>query len=965
MSRVGGMHGMPLVVIDYAHTPDALEQALAALRAHCAGRLICVFGCGGERDAGKRPLMGEIAARLADVAIVTDDNPRGEDGDLIVAQIVAGMAASPSMAVERDRAKAIGQALQLARAGDVLLIAGKGHETYQETAAGKPTRMMRLSAIAMWAHGSLRGADADVSGVAIDSRKVQPGNLFVAIKGEHSDGHAHLADAAARGASAALVSRAVESPLPQVLVKDVTLALGDLASAARARQNARVVGITGSNGKTTVKTLVASILSRHGRTHVSAGNYNNELGLPLTLLMMPDDTEFAVLEMGAGKPGDIDYLAAIARPDIGLVTLIAPAHLERMGSVEGVADTKGAIYQALPADGIAIINADDAFANFFSGLAGSRRVLRFGLDHPADVGADIIEQTMTGSHFVLSTPQGDSEVRLPLTGRHNVANALAASAVALALDIPLDAIVAGLEQASGVSGRLRCITTPGGWTLIDDSYNANPSSMLAAIDTLMLAAGERWLVIGDMAELGADARSLHADVGARARERGVDRLFAVGPLATAAVEGFGKEDTFLEWDSDADGHMDRNTMMAMVQHLAKDNALALGGPDPHPLGAAAPELTAQGAYMDGDLLWQACATAEAALAAADAEAHAAAPGSGQPAAAADIATRAAGVELVGCQAFLQAAATHETVRAYIRLHRTPAGAAVPVGATDVGLTQDLLQVLVSRHLQLYGPSLEHTFASTGVSESRLRQQRTVLDKCKGGGRRAVALVALLQQVLSCAGERAMAMLGVDTLDSQGLDPGFERMLERLTRSVLLLHGGAASTDALPQPHVPSPAPGAPPVIMPCMRSVTEADLAAVVMWGAGAAPMVRREQQRILANVLFLHDLVRFNLRDVAAPLLARRRGVRHWAQVWRGNALALSKRRYGASSSPVNGCRLDSAGLWGVPPLRAESQQLVRTPLQSRGSVGSRVPGASEVDEASGREGGGTGEGSQSQADA
>lgn len=399
--------------------------------------------------------------------------------------------------------------------------------------------MMRLSAIAMWTHGSLRGADADVSGVVIDSRKVLPGNLFVAIKGEHFDGHAHLAEAAARGASAALVARAVDSPLPQVLVKDVTLALGDLASAARAQQNARVVGITGSNGKTTVKTLVASILSRHGRTHVSAGNHNNELGLPLTLLTMPDDTQFAVLEMGAGKPGDIDYLAAIARPDIGLVTLIAPAHLERMGSVEGVAETKGAIYQALPADGIAIINADDDFANFFSGLAGSRRVLRFGLDHPAEIGADVIEQTVTGSHFVLSTPQGDSEVALPLPGRHNIANALAAAAIALALEIPLAVIVAGLEQVAGVAGRLHRVETRSGWTLIDDSYNANPSSTNAAIDTLLLAGGERWLVLGDMAELGDEARSLHAGIGARARTSGVDRLFAVGPLALAAVEAFG------------------------------------------------------------------------------------------------------------------------------------------------------------------------------------------------------------------------------------------------------------------------------------------------------------------------------------------------------------------------------------------------------------------------------------------
>lgn len=405
--------------------------------------------------------------------------------------------------------------------------------------------MIRLGAIAMWTHGRRLNGPADldqveITGAAIDSRKVEPGSLFVAIKGEHVDGHDYLADAAARGAVAALVTRQMDSELPQVLVNDCALALGDLASAVRAQRDVRVVGITGSNGKTTVKTLAASILSRHGSTHVSSGNHNNELGLPLTLLAMPADTKYAVLEMGAGKPGDIAYLAAIARPDIGLVTLIAPAHLARMGSVEGVAETKGALYQALPVDGVAIINADDKFASFFDGLAGTHRQLHFALDHPADVGAQILEQRADGSRFVLHTPQGTAEVVLSLPGRHNIANALAATAVALALDVPLDTIVAGLTHATGVEGRLHRQRAAGGWTVIDDSYNANPSSVTAAIDTLLLADGERWLVLGDMAELGPDARALHADIGVHARERGVERLFAVGPLGEAAVAAFGE-----------------------------------------------------------------------------------------------------------------------------------------------------------------------------------------------------------------------------------------------------------------------------------------------------------------------------------------------------------------------------------------------------------------------------------------
>lgn len=398
---------------------------------------------------------------------------------------------------------------------------------------------LRLGEVALWTRGRLFGADAVIDAVAIDSRRIAPGTLFVALKGEHADGHDFVAAAAANGATAALVARRAETVLPQVLVDDVLLALGDLASAVRAQRRARVVGITGSSGKTTVKGLLAAILARRGVTHVSAGNYNNEIGLPLTLLAMPADAEYAVLEMGAGKPGDIAYLAAIARPQVALVTNIAPAHLERMGSVDGIAATKGAMYQALPADGIAVINADDAYAGFFAGLAGSRRVLRFGLGSAVEVGAAGLALAAAGSHFRLMTPAGAVAVRLPLPGRHNVHNALAAAAVATALDIPLADIVAGLETASAVPGRLVRRAMAGGWTLIDDTYNANPGSAAAAIAVLALSGGETWLVFGDMAELGAGAEALHAAVGAQARAAGIGRLFTVGRLSRAASAAFG------------------------------------------------------------------------------------------------------------------------------------------------------------------------------------------------------------------------------------------------------------------------------------------------------------------------------------------------------------------------------------------------------------------------------------------
>ena len=402
---------------------------------------------------------------------------------------------------------------------------------------------LRLGEVALWTRGRLFGADAVVDAVATDSRRIAPGTLFVALKGEHADGHDFVAAAAANGAAGALVARRVETVLPQVLVDDVLLALGDLASAVRAQRRARVVGITGSSGKTTVKGLLAAILARRGRTHVTAGNYNNEIGLPLTLLAMPADAEYAVLEMGAGKPGDIAYLAAIARPQVALVTNIAPAHLERLGSIDGVASTKGALYEALPADGIAVINADDAYAGFFAGLAGSRRVLRFGLGSEVEVGAAELTLAADGSRFRLMTPAGAATVRLPLPGRHNVHNALAAAAVATALDIPLADIAAGLETASAVPGRLVRRAMAGGWTLIDDTYNANPGSVAAAIAALALSGGETWLVLGDMAELGAGAEALHAAVGTQARAAGIRRLFTVGRLSRAASAVFGDAGT--------------------------------------------------------------------------------------------------------------------------------------------------------------------------------------------------------------------------------------------------------------------------------------------------------------------------------------------------------------------------------------------------------------------------------------
>jgi UDP-N-acetylmuramoyl-tripeptide--D-alanyl-D-alanine ligase len=397
---------------------------------------------------------------------------------------------------------------------------------------------LQLSDVALWTRGTVQGANVGVHGVFTDTRKPVAGGLFVALKGENFDAHDFVAAAQKAGAVAALVARPVAVDLPQVVVMDTTMALGDLASAVRAQRRARVIGITGSNGKTTVKTLLASILALHGKTHVNAGNLNNEIGLPMSLLNLPTDAEFAVLEMGAGKHGDIAYLAAIARPEIGLVNNIAPAHLERMGSLEGIAETKGALYTSLPAQGVAVINADDAFATFFTNLASTRHVIRFGVRSDADVRAENIH--LGGkTQFDLVTPKGRVEIALPLSGRHNVQNAIAAAACAVALDVPIELIKRGLESAPSVKGRLQRYAMPGGWTLIDDSYNANPGSTAAAIATLVSEPGEAWLVLGDMRELGADARTLHAATGKLAHESGIAKLYTVGDLSSAAAKAFG------------------------------------------------------------------------------------------------------------------------------------------------------------------------------------------------------------------------------------------------------------------------------------------------------------------------------------------------------------------------------------------------------------------------------------------
>jgi UDP-N-acetylmuramoyl-tripeptide--D-alanyl-D-alanine ligase len=387
--------------------------------------------------------------------------------------------------------------------------------------------------------GNLVGDDVPFAGVSIDTRTLAAGNLFVALRGERVDGHAYLAAAAAAGAAGALVERPdPAAALPQIVVTDTQHALGRLGAWWRARLGARVVAVTGSNGKTTVKTMLAAVLACAGRTQATVGNLNNEIGLPLSVLALDLDTDFAVLEMGCGQPGDIAYLVDIARPQVALVNNAGPAHLERLGSVAGVARAKSEIYGRLPADGVGIYNADDANAAVFAAAIDGHARVSFGIDAGADVHADI-EALTPHARFRLHTPAGSADVVLPMPGRHNVMNALAAAACAVALGVDAATISRGLAAVPPVAGRLVARTMPGGWVLIDDSYNANPASTEAGIAATAAGGARVWLVLGDMRELGDEAAALHAEVGRRARAHGVERVYATGALSAHAVEAFG------------------------------------------------------------------------------------------------------------------------------------------------------------------------------------------------------------------------------------------------------------------------------------------------------------------------------------------------------------------------------------------------------------------------------------------
>jgi len=407
------------------------------------------------------------------------------------------------------------------------------------------SRMERLSDVARRIGGALVGEDTAFARVISDTRQLQRGDLFVALKGERFDGHDYVLSAASLGAAGSLVSQAVDGAPSQLVAGDTLQALQTYAASWRADFELPLIGVTGSSGKTTTKQMLAAVCAARGAVLATEGNLNNHIGVPLTLLRLRAGYRTAVIEMGANHLGEIALLAGMARPDIGIVTQAGDAHLEGFGSRQGVAQGKGELYTALAGRGVAVINRDDAYFDLWRELAGGATVLSFGLSDSAHVRAEDIrglpEHAPAATVFNLITPQGRVRVELLLPGRHNVLNALAAAAAGLALGLDLSAIAAGLAQVRPVAGRLNWMSTMQGARLLDDSYNANPTSLRAALDLLAALPGERWLVLGDMRELGGDAAAIHEEAGRTARALGIDRLYSVGALAQQAAAGFGAQ----------------------------------------------------------------------------------------------------------------------------------------------------------------------------------------------------------------------------------------------------------------------------------------------------------------------------------------------------------------------------------------------------------------------------------------
>lgn len=575
------------VFVDYAHKPDALKQVLQNLDKLKQKRVLTVFGCGGDRDRAKRPLMGESATHYSDLTIVTSDNPRREEPLSIIGEIEAGIDQRKirkvppehlmfiddihTYTVIADRKAAILAAIKLAGAEDIVLIAGKGHEDYQILGTKKipfddrviaaqalqekfpePSEYMppvfSMSDVLTATGGRLIAGnkETNVYGVSTDSRHISKGNLFIALTGENFDGHAFVQKAAGDGASCVIVADARKINLEKskalacvIEVNDTLRSLGDLAHAYRQRFSIPVIGLTGSSGKTTTKEMLSCILGEERKVLKTEGNLNNLIGLPQTIFRMTDQHEIVVLEMGTNTRGEIKRLTQIAAPDIGLITNVGPAHLAGFGSIDIVREEKGDLFFNMIPSGIVVVNLDDEAVCKASERWFGRRVT-FSMSAAADVGVnDIRKNGARGTSFNLLIGGRAHKVDMKVVGIHNIYNAIAAAATAVACGISVESIQRGLTLFHAVGGRMEIIKLQNGAYLINDAYNANPASVREALLTLKdLKNGHNAFVfLGDMLELGEAAPEMHRRVGMLLATIGVTAVFLQGDFADVTAAG--------------------------------------------------------------------------------------------------------------------------------------------------------------------------------------------------------------------------------------------------------------------------------------------------------------------------------------------------------------------------------------------------------------------------------------------
>ena len=421
-----------------------------------------------------------------------------------------------------------------------------------------------LLTIADAVQGKLVGDDITVTGVTTDTRSALNGELFLALQGPNFDGHDYAEQAEKKGVAGVLVTHEITTSLPQIIVEDTRIALGKLAHAWRMQFSIPVIAITGSNGKTTVKEITTSILSQQHNVLATKGNLNNDIGVPLTLLRLSKEHSAAVIEMGANHPNEIEYLTHLAKPTVAVITNAGSAHLEGFGDLDGVARAKGEIYLSLDEKGIAVINGDDKYFDYWQSLCNADNISTFGLNPKANY--SVVKKD---SQIVISTPKGSVSATYVLPGEHNLSNALAATAACCAADASLVDVKNGLEAMRAVSGRLQARKGKAGSRIIDDTYNANPGSLKVALDVLKEYPGEHLLALGDMGELGDASEKLHLDAGEQARESGVNKLYAIGKFGKLSAQSFGENGYVFE---------DQPSMISEIgNNLSKEVTLLVKG----------------------------------------------------------------------------------------------------------------------------------------------------------------------------------------------------------------------------------------------------------------------------------------------------------------------------------------------------------------------------------------------------